>query len=46
MENRKTLRKEVKRMNDEEKKVVKKRSFREEVRLFLRSYGIIRECQP
>ena len=46
MENRKTLRKEVKRMNDEEKKTVKKRSFREEIRLFLRSYGIIRECQP
>ena len=33
-------------MNDEEKKTVKKRSFREEIRLFLRSYGIIRECQP
>ena len=46
MENRKTLWKEVKRMNDEEKKTVKKRSFREEIRLFLRSYGIIRECQP
>ncbi len=33
-------------MGDIEKKTVKKRSFGGEIRLFLRAYRVIRECQP